>query len=140
MARILNGVFAFVQKIWDHSHFKIAHINVAKDGANPASIDRPLPLFPILERPVGILVLLRWLVFGLIVGAIARLILPGKQEMGWLMTIVLGIVGSFVGGAISWLVFGGGSDGGINPAGWLMSIVGAFIVVFVYSRVMAKKA
>ena len=74
-----------------------------------------------------------WLVFGLIVGAIARLLVPGRQSMGWLMTIVLGIVGSMVGGAISWLLFDT-PDGTVNPASWLMSIAGAVIVVLLYIR------
>jgi uncharacterized membrane protein YeaQ/YmgE (transglycosylase-associated protein family) len=74
-----------------------------------------------------------WLVFGLIVGAIARLLVPGQQPMSWLATIVLGVVGSFVGGAISWLIFGT-PDGNINPAGWIMSIVGAVILVVAYIR------
>lgn len=74
-----------------------------------------------------------WLVFGLIVGAVARFLVPGQQSMSWLATIVLGVVGSFVGGAISWLIFGT-PDGSVNPAGWIMSIVGAVILVLAYIR------
>lgn len=80
-----------------------------------------------------------WVVFGLIVGAIARFLLPGKQHMSLLMTIVLGIAGSLVGGAISWLIFGT-PDGTVSPAGWLMSIAGAFLLVLIYSRIKAKSA
>ena len=78
-----------------------------------------------------------WIVFGAIVGVIARFLVPGKQSMSMLMTIVLGIVGSFVGGAISWLIWRPTDN--INPAGWIMSIVGAIIVVLVYSRLAAPK-
>lgn len=85
-----------------------------------------------------IISVISWLVFGLIVGAIARLLLPGRQGMSWLMTAVLGIVGSFVGGGISWLIFGT-PDNNINPAGWIMSIVGALVVVLLYTR-LAKTA
>jgi uncharacterized membrane protein YeaQ/YmgE (transglycosylase-associated protein family) len=74
-----------------------------------------------------------WALFGLIVGAIARLLVPGKQHMSWVMTALLGIVGSFVGGGISWLIFGS-PEGNYNPGGWIMSIVGAIIVVVIYSR------
>jgi uncharacterized membrane protein YeaQ/YmgE (transglycosylase-associated protein family) len=76
---------------------------------------------------------LSWIIFGLIVGAIARLLMPGRQNMGWVMTIILGIVGSFAGGAISALIFSPGA-GLVHPSGWIMSIVGALIVLFVYSR------
>ena len=80
-----------------------------------------------------------WIVFGGIVGAVARLLVPGSQPMSLLMTIGLGIVGSFVGGAISWLIFGT-PTGNINPAGWIMSIVGAIIVVLVYIRVQTPRS
>ena len=80
-----------------------------------------------------------WIVFGGLVGLIARFLVPGQQAMSLLMTIVLGIVGSFVGGAISWLIFGT-PTGNINPAGWIMSIVGAIIVVLVYVRLQAPKS
>ena len=73
-----------------------------------------------------------WLIFGLIVGVIARFLVPGKQPMSWLMTALLGIVGSFVGGGISWLIWGN-PEGTFNPAGWIMSIVGAIIVVLIYA-------
>lgn len=68
---------------------------------------------------------------GLIVGALARLLLPGKQAMGWIMTILLGIGGSLLAGyagqALGWYVAG-------EPAGWIASIVGAMVLVFVYSK------
>lgn len=80
-----------------------------------------------------------WLVFGLIVGALARFLVPGRQEMGWLMTIGLGVVGSFVGGGISWILFGT-ADGSIHPSGFLMSLVGAIVVVFLYVRLKSAQA
>ena len=87
---------------------------------------------------MGIGSVISWLVFGLVVGAIARLLMPGRQAMSWLMTIVLGVVGSFAGGAISGLIFGS-SEGLVQPAGWIMSVVGALIVLFIYSRFAASK-
>jgi len=75
-----------------------------------------------------------WCVFGLIVGLIARFLMPGRQHMGLLLTMVLGIVGSFAGGFIA-SIFSGGSHVAMNPAGWIMSIVGALVVLFVYSMV-----
>jgi uncharacterized membrane protein YeaQ/YmgE (transglycosylase-associated protein family) len=82
--------------------------------------------------------LISWAFFGLIVGAIARLVMPGKQTMSWLMTMLLGIVGSFVGGGISYLIFGAGT-GYMQPAGWIMSFIGAVIVLAVYSYAQTKK-
>jgi uncharacterized membrane protein YeaQ/YmgE (transglycosylase-associated protein family) len=80
-----------------------------------------------------------WFVFGLIVGLLARFLVPGRQDMSWLMTALLGIVGSVLGGAVSWAIFGT-PDGKINPAGWLMSIVGAIVVVLIYGRLKGARA
>lgn len=78
--------------------------------------------------------IIAWAVFGLIVGALARLLVPGRQPMGMLMTMMLGVVGSLTGGMISW-VFRGGEANAFEPSGWIMSIVGAIIVVVVFLRV-----
>ena len=68
---------------------------------------------------------------GLIVGAIARFIMPGEQKMGWIMTILLGVGGSFaagfVGQALGWYQAGQG-------AGWIASIVGALVLLFVVNK------
>jgi uncharacterized membrane protein YeaQ/YmgE (transglycosylase-associated protein family) len=75
---------------------------------------------------------------GLIAGFIARAVIPGKQSMGILMTIVLGIVGSFVGGFLGFLIFGSDPmDGFLQPAGIIGSIIGAIIVLGIY--VMATR-
>jgi uncharacterized membrane protein YeaQ/YmgE (transglycosylase-associated protein family) len=73
-----------------------------------------------------------WIVIvGLIVGALARWIMPGAQAMGWIMTSVIGIAGSIVGGFISSLIWKS-PDGQFHPAGWIMSIAGALIVLWGY--------
>jgi uncharacterized membrane protein YeaQ/YmgE (transglycosylase-associated protein family) len=79
-----------------------------------------------------------WAIFGLIVGAIARFLVPGKQPMTWLMTILLGVVGSLLGGGIAWLIWGN-PEGTYSPGGWIMSIVGAIIVVLIYVRVITAR-
>ena len=71
------------------------------------------------------------LIVGLVVGAIARFIMPGEQKMGWIMTILLGIGGSFaagfVGQALGWYQAGQG-------AGWIGSIVGALVLLFAVNK------
>ena len=74
--------------------------------------------------------LISWAVFGLLVGLIARLLYPGRQSMGFLATMALGIIGSFVGGFISWALGFRPEEGAFRGAGWIMSIVGAIIVVW----------
>jgi uncharacterized membrane protein YeaQ/YmgE (transglycosylase-associated protein family) len=84
-----------------------------------------------------------FLVFGLIVGLLARAIFPGRQAMGWLMTAVLGMVGSLVGGLIGHALFGGSTqaDGtwGFTPGGWISSIVGALIVLWAYLAMTGRR-
>ncbi|KAA5542624.1 GlsB/YeaQ/YmgE family stress response membrane protein [Roseiconus nitratireducens] len=72
--------------------------------------------------------ILGWMLFGLIIGAIARFVVPGSQRMGWLKTMLLGIIGSFVGGFVGYLVFGGDA---FQASGWIGSIVGAVIVLLI---------
>ena len=75
------------------------------------------------------------LISGLIVGAIARFLVPGQDRMGCLMTAILGIAGSFVGGFIATLVWGGRDRYALRPSGFLLSIVGA-IVLLLLSRLI----
>jgi uncharacterized membrane protein YeaQ/YmgE (transglycosylase-associated protein family) len=75
--------------------------------------------------------IISWAVFGLIVGAIARLLYPGRQSMSILMTMVLGIIGSLLGGFVSWMFGFDPEEGAFQGAGWIMSIIGAIIVVWI---------
>ena len=88
---------------------------------------------------IGLIISL--LVIGLIAGALARLIIPGKQNMSILMTIVLGIVGSFVGGLLGFLIFQHDpTDGFFQPAGIIGSIIGAIIVLLIWTRFAGRGA
>jgi uncharacterized membrane protein YeaQ/YmgE (transglycosylase-associated protein family) len=71
--------------------------------------------------------ILGWMFFGLIAGAIARLLHPGSDAMGWGMTMVLGILGSLLGGGIAYLLHLGVSP--YSPGGWIMSILGAILLL-----------
>ena len=72
---------------------------------------------------------------GLIVGFIARAVKPGDDKLGWIMTAVVGVAGSFAasyaGTAMGWYKQG-------EPAGWIASIVGAVILLFIYAMVAKK--
>jgi uncharacterized membrane protein YeaQ/YmgE (transglycosylase-associated protein family) len=74
-------------------------------------------------------------IVGIVVGAIARYIFPGAQHMGLLMTGVLGLVGSYVGGFIARLFSKPPEGAPIHPAGIIMSIIGALLVLFIVSKV-----
>jgi len=70
-----------------------------------------------------------WVLFGLFVGLIARALYPGRQPMWLGTTIALGIAGSLIGGLIARAVMGTPERGAFDGAGWIMSIVGALIVL-----------
>jgi len=79
---------------------------------------------------------LSWIVCGFVIGLIARAIVPGRQSIGFVMTVILGIVGAFVGGLIASLIWGAPPEG--NPdvsrmwPGWLFSIIGATLLLWAY--------
>jgi uncharacterized membrane protein YeaQ/YmgE (transglycosylase-associated protein family) len=84
-----------------------------------------------------------WIVAGLIIGALARLIVPGRHELGLLLTIVLGIIGALVGGFISSMMFGPNiivdntGTYAVQTAwpGWIMAIIGATLVLWIVTAI-----
>jgi len=84
-----------------------------------------------------------FIIFGLVIGLLARAIYPGQQKMGWLATAILGMIGSLVGGLIGHALFGGNSqpDGlwGFTPGGWISSIVGAILVLWAYLALSGRR-
>ena len=81
--------------------------------------------------------ILGWILFGLIIGAIAKLIMPGKDPGGIVVTMLLGIVGAVVGGYLGRAL--GLYEPG-QPAGWVMATVGAILLLAIYRVVVRKKA
>ena len=75
--------------------------------------------------------LIGWIFFGLLVGLIARGLVPGAQQLGCMRTILLGIAGSFVGGLIGYLLVGGSL---FQSSGWIGSIIGAIILLVLSVR------
>ena len=80
------------------------------------------------------------IIVGLIAGALARLVVPGRQNLSIGMTIVVGIIGSFVGGFLGYLLFGKDAGSGfLQPAGIIGSIIGAIIVLLIWTRLGARR-
>ncbi len=80
--------------------------------------------------------LLGWAIFGLIVGALAKLVMPGKDPGGIIITMLLGIVGAIVGGFVGQAM---GLYGPGEPAGFVMSLLGAMLLLFLY-RMATRRA
>jgi uncharacterized membrane protein YeaQ/YmgE (transglycosylase-associated protein family) len=77
-----------------------------------------------------------FLIFGLVVGALARLIVPGREPGGWVVSMLLGVVGSFAGGMIG-RALGMYQEG--EPAGFVMSLIGAIILVVGYHALTNRR-
>jgi uncharacterized membrane protein YeaQ/YmgE (transglycosylase-associated protein family) len=86
------------------------------------------------EAKMGII---GWIVFGLIVGAIAKLLMPGPDPGGWIVTILLGIAGAMVGGFLGRAV---GWYGPNDVAGFLMSLLGAIVLLGLYRFAVRRHA
>ena len=79
--------------------------------------------------------ILSWILFGLVVGVIAKLLMPGRDPGGFIVTILLGIAGAMIGGFLGRAL---GFYGDNQSAGWLISILGAVILLAIY-RMMAGR-
>ena len=79
--------------------------------------------------------LLMTIIIGFVVGVIAKLIMPGRENMGFIVTTLLGIAGSlvatYIGQAVGWYTAGQG-------AGWIGSIVGAFVLLWIYQKLQSR--
>jgi len=83
---------------------------------------------------------LGFLLLGLIAGAIAKLILPGKQGGGWFITLILGVVGALLGGWIGSAIFGVGINEFFSLSTWLLAIGGSVIVLLVYGLIAGRRS
>ena len=80
--------------------------------------------------------ILSWIVFGLVVGIIAKLVTPGRDPGGFIITMLLGIAGALLGGFIGRAM---GFYGPNEAAGWLMSIAGAILLLVLYRLVVGRR-
>jgi uncharacterized membrane protein YeaQ/YmgE (transglycosylase-associated protein family) len=78
-----------------------------------------------------------WIVFGLLVGIVAKFLMPGRDPGGFVMTIVIGIVGALVGGFIG-RAAGWYREG--DPVGFVMAVLGAIVLLFLYRMVVSRGA
>lgn len=82
--------------------------------------------------------IIAWIVFGFIIGLIARAIVPGRQGMGFIMTTVLGVAGSLVGGIVA-SALAGGSATGFRASGFIGSLIGAIVLLIVAGMVTGPR-
>ncbi|MEX5633107.1 GlsB/YeaQ/YmgE family stress response membrane protein [Parafrankia sp. FMc2] len=79
------------------------------------------------------------IVLGLIAGAVARLVVPGRDPMSIPATILLGVVGSFIGGLLGYVLFGHDlSEGALQPSGIIGSIIGAIAALLIWRAVQSR--
>ncbi|GGI48245.1 putative membrane protein YeaQ/YmgE (transglycosylase-associated protein family) [Agromyces flavus] len=83
--------------------------------------------------------ILAFLILGLIAGAIAKLILPGKQGGGWFITLLLGVVGALLGGWLGSVLFGVGLEEFWDLSTWLLAIGGAIVVLLIYGLIVNRR-
>lgn len=79
--------------------------------------------------------LLIWCIYGVVVGSITKSIVPGEERLGFFQTVILGVVGSYFGGAIMYLL---GKYDALSPAGLVMGVVGGIVVLMTYNKLQKK--
>lgn len=80
--------------------------------------------------------ILGWILFGLVVGALAKLVMPGRDPGGFIVTILLGIAGAVLGGFIGRAL---GLYGEGEPAGWVMAFLGSVVLLFIYRMMVGRR-
>lgn len=81
-----------------------------------------------------------FIILGLIAGAIAKLILPGKQGGGWIATLILGLIGALIGGWLAGLIFNIGYDDFWSIQSWLIAILGAIVVLLIWGFITKSRS
>src|SRR3954464_11304569 len=81
-----------------------------------------------------------WIIFGLIAGAVAKLLMPGRDPGGWIITMLLGIVGAFVGGFIGRAIWGSAGVTGFNAASFGLAVLGSIVLLFIYRMMVGRRS
>lgn len=76
-----------------------------------------------------------WCVYGLFVGSIAKTLVPGEENFGFVKTVALGVAGSYMGGAVLYLL---GTYDAVSPAGIVMGVAGAVVSLVLYNKLTTK--
>lgn len=79
------------------------------------------------------------IIFGAVIGVLARLVIPGKQAMGWIITVVIGIIGALLGYWIWGLISDKGDTSGIDWWRWIISIAAAVVLTLAYTSITSKR-
>lgn len=79
--------------------------------------------------------ILIWCVYGVLVGSVAKSLVPGEERMGFFQTVALGVAGSYVGGAVSYLL---GFESALEPTGIFLGIAGAVLSLVLYNKIVNK--
>lgn len=80
-----------------------------------------------------------WIIFGLIAGAIAKLLMPGKDPGGWIITMLLGVAGAVVGGWIGRVLWGSAGVNNWSLGSFALAIVGAIILLAIYRIIVGRR-
>lgn len=83
--------------------------------------------------------ILGWIVLGILAGAIAKAIMPGKQGGGIFVTLILGVVGALLGGFLGSALFGVDLGSFWSPKTWILAIVGSLLVLFIWGLITGRK-
>lgn len=82
-------------------------------------------------QPTAGMSILAWIILGLVAGAIAKALHPGPDPGGWIATLIIGVVGAFIGGIIGRAIFGTGLTG-FNGRSFVLAVAGAFLLLVIY--------
>src|SRR3954463_6739429 len=83
--------------------------------------------------------ILAWIVFGLIAGAIAKLLMPGRDPGGWIVTMLLGIAGAFLGGFIGRAIWGSNGVDGFNWGSFGLAVLGSIVLLALYRMFVGRR-
>jgi uncharacterized membrane protein YeaQ/YmgE (transglycosylase-associated protein family) len=81
-----------------------------------------------------------WIIFGLIAGAVAKLLMPGRDPGGWIVTMLLGIAGAFVGGFIGRAIWGSPGVTGFDFGSFGLAVLGAIVLLFIYRMIVGRRS